>query len=105
MSGRAGDGRRYVAGCSPSSGPGQDALGGSRRWGRKKSQVEIGSAPLHGEAAWSLTRPAGSVMDPPPMPAAASRTRSTFQAKTGHPHAWFIADVEGKTLGRAATKI
>ena len=39
------------------------------------------------------------------MPASAPRNRSTFQAKADAPHAWFIADVEGKTLGRAATKI
>jgi large subunit ribosomal protein L13 len=35
----------------------------------------------------------------------ATRSRSTFQAKTGLPHGWYVADVEGKTLGRAATKI
>ena len=31
--------------------------------------------------------------------------RSTYQAKTEFRNGWFIADVEGKTLGRAATKI
>ena len=39
------------------------------------------------------------------MPASAPRSRSTFQAKAGSPHGWFIVDMEGKTLGRAATKI
>ena len=39
------------------------------------------------------------------MPAAATRQHSTFQAKKNEPHAWFIADVSGKTLGRAATRI
>jgi large subunit ribosomal protein L13 len=39
------------------------------------------------------------------MPAAAVRNRSTFQAKQPFDHAWYIADVGGKTLGRAATKI
>jgi large subunit ribosomal protein L13 len=29
----------------------------------------------------------------------------TFQAKKNHERSWFIADVEGLTLGRAATKI
>ena len=31
--------------------------------------------------------------------------RSTYQAKANQAHAWFIADVDGKTLGRVATKI
>jgi len=40
------------------------------------------------------------------MPATPSRNnRTTFQAKEPYARAWFIADVEGKTLGRAATKI
>jgi large subunit ribosomal protein L13 len=39
------------------------------------------------------------------MPATAPRSRSTFQAKGDAPHGWFVADLEGKTLGRAATKI
>ncbi|HEX2659951.1 MAG TPA: 50S ribosomal protein L13 [Polyangia bacterium] len=39
------------------------------------------------------------------MPALAPIGRSTFQAKADHAHAWFICDVEGQTLGRAATKI
>jgi large subunit ribosomal protein L13 len=39
------------------------------------------------------------------MPVTAVRSRSTFQANDTFQHAWFIADVEGKTLGRAATKI
>jgi large subunit ribosomal protein L13 len=39
------------------------------------------------------------------MPVSAVRNRSTYQAKTSFEHAWYIADVEGKTLGRAATKI
>jgi large subunit ribosomal protein L13 len=39
------------------------------------------------------------------MPASPTRTRSTFQAKEPFARSWFIADVEGKTLGRAATKI
>jgi len=39
------------------------------------------------------------------MPASAVRNRSTYQAKTSFEHGWYIADVGGKTLGRAATKI
>ena len=39
------------------------------------------------------------------MPVSAPRNRSTFQAKTSFEHGWYVADVEGKTLGRAATKI
>jgi large subunit ribosomal protein L13 len=39
------------------------------------------------------------------MPAAATQHRSTFQAKESFAHGWHIADVEGQTLGRAATKI
>jgi large subunit ribosomal protein L13 len=39
------------------------------------------------------------------MPAAATRHRSTFQAKKNDPHGWYVCDVEGKTLGRAATQI
>jgi large subunit ribosomal protein L13 len=39
------------------------------------------------------------------MPVSAVRNHSTFQAKTSFEHSWYIADVEGKTLGRAATKI
>jgi large subunit ribosomal protein L13 len=39
------------------------------------------------------------------MPAAAVRNRTTFQAKPPFVHAWYIADVGGKTLGRAATRI
>ena len=39
------------------------------------------------------------------MPVTAVRNRSTFQAKGSFEHGWYIADVEGKTLGRAATRI
>ena len=39
------------------------------------------------------------------MPAAAVHQHPTFQAKKNEAHAWFIADLSGKTLGRAATKI
>ncbi len=39
------------------------------------------------------------------MSAAATHHHKTFQAKEGAEHSWFIADVQGKTLGRAATKI
>ena len=39
------------------------------------------------------------------MPAAATHHRSTFQIKEGFAHGWRIADVEGQTLGRAATTI
>jgi large subunit ribosomal protein L13 len=39
------------------------------------------------------------------MPAAPAKTRSTYQAKAPFDHAWFVADVEGKTLGRVATRI
>lgn len=38
------------------------------------------------------------------MPATA-RSRSTFQATAEAEHGWFVADLEGQTLGRAATKI
>jgi large subunit ribosomal protein L13 len=36
---------------------------------------------------------------------APTRNHSTFQAKDSDPHAWYVADVAGKTLGRAATRI
>jgi large subunit ribosomal protein L13 len=39
------------------------------------------------------------------MPAAAPQNRPTYQADASFKHSWFIADVEGQTLGRAATKI
>ena len=39
------------------------------------------------------------------MPAASSPSRKTYQAPDSFEHAWFIADVGGKTLGRVATKI
>jgi large subunit ribosomal protein L13 len=39
------------------------------------------------------------------MPAAATHSHPTFQAKKNGAHGWFIADVSGKTLGRAATRI
>lgn len=39
------------------------------------------------------------------MSAAATYHHKTFQAKEGSEHSWFIADVQGKTLGRAATTI
>jgi large subunit ribosomal protein L13 len=39
------------------------------------------------------------------MPAAATHAHKTFQANATFEHAWFVADVQGKTLGRAATKI
>ena len=39
------------------------------------------------------------------MPAAATHHRSTFQIKEPFAHGWRIADVEGQTLGRAATMI
>ena len=39
------------------------------------------------------------------MPAAAPHNRSTFQANASFVHGWHVADVEGLTLGRAATKI
>ena len=39
------------------------------------------------------------------MPAAPTHNRKTFQATEDFAHAWFIADVGGKTLGRVATKI
>jgi large subunit ribosomal protein L13 len=35
----------------------------------------------------------------------APRNHPTFQAKETFEHGWYVADVEGKTLGRAATKI
>src|SRR6185436_1300106 len=39
------------------------------------------------------------------MAAAATHHRPTYQAKEPFARSWFIADVEGQTLGRAATKI
>jgi large subunit ribosomal protein L13 len=36
---------------------------------------------------------------------AAPRQRKTVSAKESTDHSWYIADVEGKTLGRAAAKI
>ncbi len=39
------------------------------------------------------------------MPAAPTHNRKTFHATSAHEHAWFIADVGGQTLGRAATRI
>jgi large subunit ribosomal protein L13 len=39
------------------------------------------------------------------MPAAATRQHSTFQAKATDAKSWYVADVAGKTLGRAATRI
>ena len=39
------------------------------------------------------------------MPAAAPHNRPTYQADASFKKSWFIADVEGQTLGRAATKI
>jgi len=39
------------------------------------------------------------------MSATATRNHSTFQAKAKTEHGWVVVDVEGKTLGRAATKI
>src|SRR5262245_10519278 len=39
------------------------------------------------------------------MPAAPVRNRETFQAKADAAHEWYVADVAGLTLGRAATRI
>jgi large subunit ribosomal protein L13 len=39
------------------------------------------------------------------MPAAPAQHRPTYQAKESFAHSWYIADVDGLTLGRAATKI
>lgn len=39
------------------------------------------------------------------MPAAPTIHRPTFQATGDFAHGWYVADVSGKTLGRAATKI
>jgi large subunit ribosomal protein L13 len=39
------------------------------------------------------------------MPVTAVHHHPTYQAKGSFVHDWYIADVEGKTLGRAATKI
>ena len=39
------------------------------------------------------------------MPAAPTHSHPTFQAKKNEAHGWYIADLSGKTLGRAATKI
>ena len=39
------------------------------------------------------------------MSTVAPRQRKTVSAKESTAHSWYIADVQGKTLGRAATKI
>ena len=39
------------------------------------------------------------------MSSVAPRQRKTISAKGANLHSWYIADVQGKTLGRAATKI
>jgi large subunit ribosomal protein L13 len=39
------------------------------------------------------------------MPAAPTHLHSTYQATAAFEKKWFVADVSGKTLGRAATKI
>ncbi|MBN2576444.1 MAG: 50S ribosomal protein L13 [Deltaproteobacteria bacterium] len=39
------------------------------------------------------------------MSTAAPRNRKTVSAKACAPHSWYIADVQGKTLGRAASRI
>src|SRR3954465_2826659 len=39
------------------------------------------------------------------MPAAATRLHTTFHAKDTDAKNWYVADVAGKTLGRAATRI
>jgi large subunit ribosomal protein L13 len=39
------------------------------------------------------------------MAQSAVHHRPTFQAKGDFQHSWYIADVDGKTLGRVATKI
>ena len=39
------------------------------------------------------------------MSTAAPRQRKTVSAKGSDPHSWYIADVQGKTLGRAAARI
>jgi large subunit ribosomal protein L13 len=39
------------------------------------------------------------------MPAAATRNHPTYQAKATDAKSWYVADVAGKTLGRAATRI
>ena len=39
------------------------------------------------------------------MSTVAPRQRKTVSAKGSDPHSWFIADVQGKTLGRAAARI
>jgi large subunit ribosomal protein L13 len=39
------------------------------------------------------------------MPAAATRNHPTYQAKADDARSWYVVDVAGKTLGRAATRI
>src|SRR5262245_55181636 len=39
------------------------------------------------------------------MPAARPHHRATFQANESAARSWYVADVSGKTLGRAATRI
>lgn len=39
------------------------------------------------------------------MSTVAPRQRKTVSAKGSAPHSWYIADVQGKTLGRAAARI
>ena len=39
------------------------------------------------------------------MSTVAPRQRKTVSAKGSAPHSWYVADVQGKTLGRAAARI
>ncbi|HXJ19134.1 MAG TPA: 50S ribosomal protein L13 [Polyangia bacterium] len=39
------------------------------------------------------------------MPSAATHHRPTYQANDSFVHGWHVADVEGQTLGRVATRI
>jgi len=39
------------------------------------------------------------------VPLSAPRHRPTYQANDSFAHSWYVADVQGKTLGRAATRI
>jgi large subunit ribosomal protein L13 len=49
--------------------------------------------------------PSSSSSSTSAAPGPAPHGRSTFQAKADFRNGWFVADVEGKTLGRVATKI
>ena len=51
------------------------------------------------------TKRASKSADKPESAKPARRSSKSFQVDSSFEHAWFVADVGGKTLGRAATRI